>query len=75
VSVPRRFFARGSSTHPFGKCDTELKTQVPERLKDELTALAVFRGQTPSEYLRDLITVHLHGHLDVARVTQGDSEG
>jgi hypothetical protein len=34
-------FSRQASPHPLGKCDTELKTQVPEQLRDELTALAI----------------------------------
>lgn len=61
--------------HPLGKCTEELKTQVPEQLKDELTALAVLRKQTPSEYLRDLITVHLYGHLEAVRMVHGGAEG
>lgn len=60
--------SRQASPHPLGKCDTELKTQVPEQLRDELGALATLNGQTVSEYLRDMVTLHLHGHLDAARM-------
>ncbi|HEX5464437.1 MAG TPA: hypothetical protein VFW88_06945 [Burkholderiales bacterium] len=61
-------FSRSPTPHPLGKCDTELKTQVPERLRDELATLATLNGQTVSEYLRDMVTLHLHGYLDVARM-------
>lgn len=61
-------FSRPAYPHPLGKCDTELKTQVPERLRDELATLATLNGQTVSEYLRDIVTLHLYGHMDVARM-------
>lgn len=61
-------FSRNGSSHPFGKCDTELKTQLPAQLRDELVSLATLRGQTVSEYLREIITLHLHGNLTVVRM-------
>lgn len=56
-------FSRGANTNPFGKCTEELKTQVPEEIREQLHALAALKGQTPSEYLRNLIIIHLHGHF------------
>lgn len=69
--------SRQPSPHPLGKCDTELKTQVPEQLRDEVAALATLRGQTVSEYVRELITLHVRGHIGVIRLQQRipNSEG
>ena len=71
----RTLFARGHAMHALGKCTEELKTQVPEQLKNELTALAVLRNQTPSEYLRELIVSHLYGHLEAVRMAHGERKG
>ncbi|HET9680333.1 MAG TPA: hypothetical protein VFP95_07225 [Gammaproteobacteria bacterium] len=68
-------FSRSGASHPAGKCTEELKTQVPEAIREELTALAVLRRVTLSEYLRELVTVHIHGHLYVARMAQGVDKG
>ena len=67
--------SRQPSPHPLGKCDTELKTQVPERLRDEIATLATLRGQTVSEYVRELLTAHVHGYLGAIRLQQRVPEG
>lgn len=51
-----------------GKCTEELKTVVPEEVKEEFTALAVINGQRASDYLRDLVLDHLYGRLHATRV-------
>ena len=45
------------------KCTAELKTLVPESLRDELVALAVINRTSISEYLRNLIETHCRGHV------------
>ena len=66
--------SRQPTPHPLGKCDTEVKTQVPEQLRDELAALAMLRGQTVSEYLREILTLHIRGHLGAIRLQQRVAE-
>ena len=46
-----------------GKATQELKTKVPECVKDEFAALAHALGLTESELLRSLILVRLYGLL------------
>ncbi len=55
-------------TPTLGKCTEELKTAVPEEVKDEFSALAVLNGQRPADYLRDLVLDHLYGRLHAVRV-------
>lgn len=63
------------TSHPFGPCDTEVKVALPERVKDELAALAVMHRLTTSEYLRKVITDHLYGHLEAVRVVSEHATG
>jgi hypothetical protein len=56
-------FSRSGHTNPYGKNTEELKTSVPEQIKDEVAAVALPQGKTPSEYLRDLIITDLHGRV------------
>jgi len=67
-------FSRATS-HPLGKCDTELKTAVPESLREEFSALAVLRGQTTAEYLRELVTEHVYGRLHTLRLATRAGRG
>lgn len=60
-------FARSATTHPLGKCDTELKTAVPEQMRDEIAALAAIAGKTVAEYIRDELTVHVYGRMSFIR--------
>jgi hypothetical protein len=64
-----------AATPAFGKCTEELKTVVPEDVKEEFTALAVINGQRPSDYLRDLVLDHLYGRLHATRVRAGRGNG
>lgn len=58
-----------------GKCTEELKTVVPEEVKEEFAALAVLAGQRPADYLRDLILEHMYGSLHVARIRNARRNG
>lgn len=64
-----------AATPGLGKCTEELKTVVPESVRDEFVALAVISGVKPGEYLRDLIVDHLYGHLHTARLRNGRGNG
>jgi hypothetical protein len=64
-------FSRSGVSNELGKCTEEAKTLLPEEVKEKLTALAVLKNQTLSEYLRDMCVVHVYGHLYVARVQHG----
>ncbi|HEX5464418.1 MAG TPA: hypothetical protein VFW88_06850 [Burkholderiales bacterium] len=68
-------FSRSPTPHPLGKCDTELKTQVPEQLSDDLKCLASLNDMTVSVYLRDLVTRHLYGDLGAARMVLRTAKG
>lgn len=57
-----------AATPGLGKCTEELKTVVPEEVKEEFLALAVLNGQRPADYLRDLILEHLYGKIHLARM-------
>jgi len=61
-------FSRSGTSHPLGKCTEELKTVVPEDVKEKFVALAQLSGQSSSEYLRDVITAHLYGQFHVLRM-------
>lgn len=54
-------FSRSGNTSQYGKSTVELKAMVPEQIKNEVIALATLQGLTPSEYLREFISMHLHG--------------
>jgi len=64
-----------AATPALGKCTEEIKTVVPEEVKEEFSALAVINGQRPSDYLRDLILVHLYGQLHATRIWAGRGNG
>jgi hypothetical protein len=64
-----------AATPGLGKCTEEIKTVVPEQVRDELVALAVINGMKPAEYLRDLIIEHLYGSLNAARLRAGRRNG
>jgi hypothetical protein len=52
----------------FGKCTEEIKTKVPFDTKNMFAALAHEAGMTESEYLRTLITLHVHGKEEIERL-------
>jgi hypothetical protein len=64
-----------AATPGIGKCTEELKTVVPESVRDEFVALAVISGVKPGEYLRDLVFEHLYGHLQATRLRAGRGNG
>jgi hypothetical protein len=70
-------FARTGNSSGFGKCTEELKTHVPEDVKEKFAALAVLNRQNSSEYLRDIILAHIFGEFHVVslRANSQRSEG
>lgn len=60
-------FSRSGTTNNFEKCTAEVKTHVPEELKEALAALATLNGKTLSEYAREVFVAHVYGHLAVVR--------
>jgi hypothetical protein len=56
-------FSRPGRTNAYGKNTEEIKTSVPEQIKDEVAAVAIPQGKTPSEYLRELVIADLHGRV------------
>lgn len=67
-------FSRGGNSNPLGKCTHEVKTAVPEEVKEQLTALAVVHGMTLSEYVRAALMRHLYGELHMARLAMRKGE-
>lgn len=61
-------FSRSGQSNAMGKCTAEVKTFLPDETKEALSAMAVFSGQSLSEYLRDLIMRHVYGELHVLRM-------
>ena len=53
--------ARSFYVSRMGKATAELKTKVPECVKDEFTSLAHALGLNESELLRSLVMVRLYG--------------
>ena len=49
------------------KLNDELRVAVDEELKQELAALAVMSGRPLAEYVRDVLSVHVHGSLAYMR--------
>jgi hypothetical protein len=58
--------ARSSSA--LRKLNAELKTVVDDDTKDEFARLATIEGMSNSEYLRDLVMIHVHGRERLARL-------
>lgn len=61
-------FSRGGTSNPFGKCTEQLKTDVPEYIKERFCGLAALHGMNSSEYLRMLVMTHTEGHAEVLRL-------
>lgn len=51
-----------------GKATADLKTKVPEGVKEDFAAEARKLGLNESELLRDMVMVRLYGHEQVARM-------
>lgn len=55
-------FSRSTGLPAFmGKATAELKTKIPDCVKDEFTSLAHSLGMNDSELLRSLVMVRLYG--------------
>ena len=50
------------------KLTAEVKTVIDDNTKDEFARLATNEGMTISEYLRDLVMIHVHGRERLARL-------
>lgn len=68
-------FSRPPSSNPLGKLTAERKTVLPESIDAQLVMLAALAGQTPSEYIRDLVTIHVIGHATVVRLQSNRANG
>lgn len=51
-----------------GKLTAEMRTAVDEETKDEFLRLASSEGMTVSEYLRDMVMIHVHGRNHLLRL-------
>jgi hypothetical protein len=60
------FMARPTNSNA-AKLTDELRVAVDEELKQELAALAVMSGRPLAEYVRDVLSVHVHGSLAYMR--------
>jgi hypothetical protein len=60
--------SRNASSDPAGKLTARLDIPVSESLKESLSALAIVSGYgSTGEYLRAVLTAHVHGHLATAQ--------
>ena len=66
--------SRAASSSPFGKCDSEVKVALDDGTKEALGALAFASGKPLSEYIRDLLHAHVHGHAAVLRARMAGRE-
>lgn len=64
-------FSRSGQSNGAGKLTEEVRSLLPPEVKEQLTALAVLSGRTLSEYLRDLLTDHVYGHVHRLRLQHG----
>lgn len=60
-------FARSGTSDPWGKCDEEIKTHVPEATKFRLMQIANDAGVSVSELVRYWINCQVYGEDHVAR--------
>lgn len=67
-------FSRAASSSPFSKLTDEVKVALDEHTKEALGALAFAAGKPVSEYIRDLLHVHVHGHAAVLRARMAGRE-
>ncbi|KWR88803.1 hypothetical protein RM96_17980 [Cupriavidus sp. IDO] len=51
-----------------GKLTAEMRTVVDEETKDEFLRLASSEGMSVSEYLRDMVMIHVHGRNHLVRL-------
>jgi len=65
-------FSRTVKSCGFGKCTADIKTAVPDEVKEHMSALAVINGQSLSEYTRDLFIQHCFGHVSIIQAKLGN---
>ncbi len=68
-------FSRTAASNPLGKLLCERKTVLPELIDSQLVMLASLAGQTPSEYIRDLVTETVIGRATVVRLQANRANG
>lgn len=68
-------FSRSPHSHPLGKLTAERKTMLPQSIDAQLVMLASLAGQTPSEYIRDLVTEAVIGRATLVRLQAGRQNG
>jgi len=67
--------SRPQQSNPFGKNTAEIKSLVDEDTRDALVALAFASGMTVSEYLRNLLLIHVHGSATMLRLAHQRGSG
>jgi hypothetical protein len=58
-----KFCPRSGDTNPLGKNSAEVKTLVPEELKERLQAMSTIAGVNLSEFVREILTDYIYGHF------------
>lgn len=71
----RPAFSRSGESSPFGKCDEPLQTWVPAEIKEKFIALAVIKGGSGSEYLRDMVIREVVGEFERVRIKATRTKG
>lgn len=66
--MPDTRYSRSGNTNGMGKCSEEVKTHVPEDVKNALVTLATVNGMTLSEYTRSVLQDHAFGRLHTVRL-------
>lgn len=62
---------RHATSNGAGKCDTPLKTEVPESVADDFRALAAIHGVPPAELLRRMVLERCYGEVHAIRLRAG----
>jgi len=68
-------FSRSCHTNSIGKCTTRIDVPAPEDLADVIGALAALRGQSKSEYVRDLLARHAYGEFSHVQMMVHGKQG
>ena len=59
---------RLATPEPLGKCTAESKVSLPDLIDQHLAFLATAHGMTKSAYMRDVLTEHCLGRVEVVRM-------
>lgn len=68
MNSDRTMFSRSGTSNPLGKNSAEIKVLVPDELRLRLQTLATLRSMNTSEYVRDVLMVHVYGQFEVLRM-------